>query len=427
MVRINAILSLATNIATIILGLITSMVLSKILGPTGRGELAASMLWPTILIWLSSFGLISSTLYFTASLQYSSRDIYYNASLLAFFQGGLAFLCGYLALPWLLSNQELRVIEASQIYMVVIPVSLLTQYGLSVLQGNMKLITLNLARIIIPIGYLVGTLFLVTASAISVYNIILVHIFLNIITLIVVIATLCIENLGGLSQLNTELMKRMLRYGAQVHVGHVSGFANLNLDQVLMAAFLPSNQLGLYVVAVSTAGLGKVLSQAVQTVITPHIARQASQSAKLNILTSSFRIYWMVSMMVSLSIALILPMIIPVAFGKQFIDSIFPAEILLFGTFLLGAKEVLVSGAQALGDPWLGSQAQLVALIVTIVALSLLLPSLGIVGAAIASAVAYMTQLIVVVVGLQRKQSLKAVTLFYLSRYDFQVAFSKLR
>ena len=95
-----------------------------------------------------------------------------------------------------------------------------------------------------------------------------------------------------------------------------------------------------------------------------------------------------------------------------------PAEVLLLGVLFIGAKEVLAGAAQALGDPWSGSQAHLWALGVTVILLYLLLPSWGIMGAAAATTTAYATQLVIVTYRLRRLHGISPADLFRIGPDD---------
>src|SRR5262249_50633563 len=75
-------------------------------------------------------------------------------------------------------------------------------------------------------------------------------------------------------------------------------------------------------------------------------------------------------------------------------------------------------GAQALGNPWLGSKANLIAMFVTAALLYLLLLPLGIMGAAIATTVAYGTQLAVVAFGLRQTHGISLMGLFRFKTTD---------
>ena len=404
--------TLITTFALTGLNLVNSILLSRWLGPNGRGEIAAAMLWPTLMVYLSSMGLIAAIMYFTALPESRPRQILANAMWLAPTQGAVAILAGFFTLPWLLHSQTAAVIAASRIYLLVIPLSLLVQYGISILQGQMRIITFNWLRIILPAGYLTGTVVLMLAGRLTLLNIIILHLLLNVVVLIATFISLSRAGLHLRFGIDGSLANKMLKYGAKVQVGGITGMVNASLDQVLMAALLPPDRLGLYVVAVSAAGLAQVFSQAVQMVLTPSITQKESLAERTAVLQGAFRRYWSLSFLVTLGIAAMLPLAIPLVFGANFKEAIWPAEVLLLGIFFIGAKEVLGGGAQALGDPWLGSKAQGVSLVVTVTLLYLLLPPLGIMGAAIATAAAYWTQLVVVAYGLRQKHGISLRSLF---------------
>ena len=415
--------TLITNCVLAGLGLVNSILLSRWLGPDGRGEVAAAMLWPTLLVYLSSLGLITAILYFAARPDSQPQAIFANALWLGLAQGAAAIIIGFACLPWLLHSQSATVVGISRFYLPVIPLSLITQYGVSLLQGRMQIAVFNWLRLILPAGYLIGTISLMLAGGLVLLNIILLHLLLNVLVLIVTLGALWRSGIRVRFGVDGGLVGQMLKYGAKVHVGSVTGLANLSLDQVLMAAMLPPNYLGLYVVAVSAAGVAQSFSQAVQMVLTPGITQKESVAERTAMLQGVFRRYWLLSLMVTLVIAALLPIAIPLVFGANFREAVQPAEVLMLGSFFLGAKDVLAGGAQALGNPWLGSKAQVVALAVTVTLLYLLLPRLGIMGAAIASAAAYGTQLAVVAYGLRQSHGIALRGLFRFKAADLLATF----
>ncbi|HMG73500.1 MAG TPA: oligosaccharide flippase family protein [Pyrinomonadaceae bacterium] len=415
--------TLIVNCGINALGLFNSILLSHWLGPVGRGEIAAAMLWPMLLAYLFSAGIISSTAYFSAARGPKVQSIFSNAMALAMIQSAVALVVGYVALPYLLGSQSANVVSVARLYLLVIPITLSTQYGTSILQGRMHMSAFNWLRTIIPLGYLAGTIALAMAGKLILLNIVILHLSLTAATWLGAMAALLRFGIRPSFQPETGLGKEMLRYGAKVQVGNVSGFANQSLDQVLMAAWLPPAYLGLYVVAVSSASISQVFSQAVQTVSTPSITQRQTNSERAAVLQGVFRRYWLLSLLGSLAISAVLPIAIPIVFGIRFTPAIWPAEVLLLGTLLGGARAVLAGGAQALGDPWLGSKAHLGALVVTVLLLYLLLPMMGIIGAAIATASACGMELLIVVAGLRSSHSIPAMNLFRPRAGDLSSAF----
>ena len=422
MLRSLILRTLIVNCGINALGLVNSILLSHWLGPVGRGEIAAAMLWPGLLIYLSSMGLIVSSMYFSSVPDAKPRVVLNNAILMGLFLSGIALPLAFIALPILLKSQSAYVISASRAYLIVIPLSLITQFGMGVLQGRLRLVELNWLRVIIPTGYLVGTIVLMAMGRLTLIHILVLHVGLSVAALVSTLAVLIRAGIRPGVQTDAGLAKQMLSYGAKVHVGQVSGLANVNLDQVLMAAWLPPAYLGLYVVAVSSAGLSQMLSQAVQTVTMPGIAREPSDTERGTILQSVFRRYWLLSLGIMLAMAVTLPLLIPIIFGRAFSPAIWPAEVLLLASCFKGAEQVLGGGAGASGNPWLGSKASLVALVVTVGLLYALLRRIGIMGAAIATAAAYLAELTVVIYGLRRTHSISPGSLFRFNFKDLQLA-----
>jgi O-antigen/teichoic acid export membrane protein len=411
-----------TSLIIIALGFINSILLSRWLGPAGRGEIAAAMLWPTMLMYLSSFGLFSATMYFVAQPESRPQAIFANNLVLAGLQSVVAIAIGYTALPWLLHSQSETVIRAARWFLLVIPLSLISQYGVSLLQGQMRMTAFNVLRIIMPVGYLLGTVWLKAINELTLSSIIFLLLALNGIGTLGTLTALWRVGIRPRLRIDRALTLAMGKYGTKVQAGMVTGIANQNLDQMVMAAMLPPVDLGLYVAAVSAASLTQIFSQAVQTVSTPGIMQKESLADRIVVLQRIFQRYWLLSGLIVLALGAVLPVTIPLVFGAAFKGAIVPAEILLLAMFLIGAKDVLAGGASAMGDPWLSSKAQIWAVGVTVVLLYLLLPPLGIWGAAIASAAAYGTQLIVVVHGLYRTHGISPAKLFRIRFADLRAS-----
>ena len=100
----------------------------------------------------------------------------------------------------------------------------------------------------------------------------------------------------------------------------------------------------------------------------------------------------------------IVPLAIPILYGDEFRAAIAPALVLLLATLVMGAKDVLGFGAQGLGRPWLASRAEIAGTVISGGMLAILLPTLGINGAAVAMLVSAGVQLLVLRHGLARYQ-----------------------
>src|SRR5206468_3161522 len=119
--------------------------------------------------------------YFAAQPESKPGAIFANGLCLGLMQGAVAIIGGFIALPWLLRSQAGSVVGAGRIFLLVIPISLITQYGIGILQGQMRIVAFNWLRVILPAGYLLGTVVLIASGRLALLNIVFLHLLLNVI------------------------------------------------------------------------------------------------------------------------------------------------------------------------------------------------------------------------------------------------------
>ena len=73
--RAIAVETLVVNAVNLAFGLGSAVLLSRVLGLTGRGELDAAMLWPVLLAFFGNTGIIRATLYFAATGGYQQEHL----------------------------------------------------------------------------------------------------------------------------------------------------------------------------------------------------------------------------------------------------------------------------------------------------------------------------------------------------------------
>ncbi|MBM4268629.1 MAG: hypothetical protein FJ144_18790 [Deltaproteobacteria bacterium] len=400
--RAVALETLVVNAVNLAFGLGSAVLLSRVLGLTGRGELDAAMLWPVLLAFFGNTGVIRATLYFAAGAAARPGAVLGNALALAALQSAVLLVVGFVALPWTLQSQSSEVIELARLYLAVIPLSLCSQNALSTIQARLHLRAFNVLRTVTPAGYFAGCALLSLSGTLDVRAAIWMQLALNALSVVSTLAYVRFAGIASRLELDRPLAGSMLSYGFRVQAGEVSSGLNLRLDQAVMAAWLPPAQLGVYVAAVAAASPAQILATAVRMVTVPLIAR-APASDQARLVEAAVRRYAVASLAFALLLALALPALVPLVFGSEFSPAVPVAEVLLLGTVLMGAKDVLAGGAQAVGRPWLASRCELVALVVTAAGLAALLPLFGVMGAAIASVLAYGTALGLLVIGSVRE------------------------
>ena len=165
--------------------------------------------------------------------------------------------------------------------------------------------------------------------------------------------------------------------------GTLAQLANYRFDQVVIAAFLSTRQLGLYGFAVSASEVGALPGTAMANIIlrrTSHDRGYRPADAVRRLAGIAFLLALPLIPAVVLLITLALP---------EYQGSLVPFLVLSLGAGAVGSSRVLAGWLTARGFAWEGSRAALVALVVSVCGSLLLIPFFGIIGASVAATAAY--------------------------------------
>ncbi len=262
-------------------GLANSILLSWWLEPDGRGQVAAVLLWPYLLPYLGITGLLEALVFFGATSESNLADYFGNAVALGTLLSALLAMTGYFSMPLLLGGQPEQVVQTARWLMLGTPLIAWGELLSCLLRSHLILGAYNFQRLVTPVGYVLGSITLQGANALTVHNIAIMHLGLMALRIgVVVWMSKRSHSLVSL-KLTPATVAPFLRYGAKTHVGAVSEYANSRSDQLLIAGLLPPAQLGLYVVASSSAQLVLILSQALRISLLPKIAMERTQLKKI--------------------------------------------------------------------------------------------------------------------------------------------------
>jgi O-antigen/teichoic acid export membrane protein len=184
--------------------------------------------------------------------------------------------------------------------------------------------------------------------------------------------------------------RRIASYGMRAQLGGVIFLLNLRLDFILISVLTGPAVLGIYAVASKFAELVKVPGMALTYVLYPRYAKEGTETAT----ATARRLLPRAALAMGagvIPLALAAGLIIPVAYGSAFEPAVVPAQLILLGLCLEGVSGVTTGYLYGVGRPGLNSWAMAAGLAVTVGLDLILIPAHGAVGAAIASAAAYMT------------------------------------
>jgi O-antigen/teichoic acid export membrane protein len=414
------------NVILAFLALASGGLAARLLGVTGRGELAAIQLWPTFLAGFSMLGLSDAMVYFTA--KYTDHAGNYLISAIIFtLLISLPFMgLGYILIPILLASQAPDVVAASRIYLLMIPLFSLLNLPFQALRGLNDMLTWNWIRLIQPFGW-VCILILLSLTGRKLAQEAAFGYIILVCLLILPTMIIILKRLPGPYRFERNLWPPMLRFGIPSVMASIPSILNLRLDQVLMAAFMAPEVLGLYVVAVAWASAVSPVINAIDIIIFPRVASQVIPADRMRILMLGIHLAVLVGLPVIVILGIITPYILPMIFGDNFRQAVPAALILLVAGVISNINSVMEDGARGLGKPSIALAGETVGLIATILALAIFLRPFGILGASVSSLLGYSGTMIALLIQISRIDGLHFWTILLPERSDLRWSMMRLR
>jgi O-antigen/teichoic acid export membrane protein len=422
----NLLRTFAANIGILGLTVATGTINARLLGPTGRGELAAIQTVPSVLGMIALLGLPSAVGYFTARRPAEARSFTVTAAAICLVAAAFAMAVGYLLMPWALHSQPAVVIRDARFYLVFIALQGIVQLPFMALQGLGKFGIWNVLRLAPNVAALAAVLVaygtgVVTSGRFS-------RAFLGAFSLIIPLLYVALwVNTRGQEPARFRHARDLLRYGLPSALMIPAGLLNLQLDQLMMAAWLPSKLLGLYAVSVSWSGLMSPAFSALGSMIFPALAATSDPEAQRAMVARTLRLAVLVVILLGIGLATVTPILLPLFFGRSFAPAVPTALMLVAAGMALNLNNLCGEVLRGLGVPRWPLYSQLAALPVTVTLLVLLLPRWTIFGAAVSSLAAYLVALAVCIAGLGRTCRLTARELLLPTRADPMVLWAVAR
>jgi O-antigen/teichoic acid export membrane protein len=369
-------LALGASAAIALSLMVTSILITRTLGVTGRGEVAAAVLIPTVVSYVGQMGIPTAVAYWI-NTDPSNRDaIIGTGRCLALMISGIL-----LTLSWVLINVaplDDRVRGPALLFSLYIPFNLLPPVDSAVLQADMRSRALNVVRLVNAIVYLALVAAFVLLGWASTYTMIIAQLVAVVVWLIVASR---LANTSRMLSFDQSQSRRLLAYGARAHLGTVQPVDTLRLDQIILGLFLSTHALGTYVVAMTFVTANRMVGTSIGMVAFPFASRSHYSSHRRSRL---YRIVAVAALVAGAAAAM------QVIFGRQLLQVLFDLDseeayavlvILVGGSVIMVVRQVLGDILRGLGYPLLPAISEAV-LFVTLAISAYGFWSLGTIGVA---------------------------------------------
>jgi O-antigen/teichoic acid export membrane protein len=378
----NMLTSFVGNLFPPMVSLVSGPIMAHALGVEGRGEVAAATAPMTLVVTAVTFGIPEALTYTVARNPGLVRSAMRRGLLLLSTVGFFAMVAVFFSRGWLSGGNDAVAKLSTIACLIIIPALCLSVVrGIAAAHNSWGLIaterilaSTTRLMVIIPLAFL-GLVTPLTAT--------------------LIIATMPV--VGALSYLrlprsfepeveDTEGVassRRLLSYGLRIWIGSISGILLSRVDQTLMTPLANTYELGLYVVAVNVSELLLIINSSVRDVSFASDAREAVDER----LAAAARISSTVCILAALALGFTMVWWLPLLFGEAFRPAVPVAAVALAAVALGTPGSIGGSGLGARGRPGLRSMSLVVACLVNVVMLIFLLPTMGAMGAAIATLV----------------------------------------
>ncbi|HEY1775371.1 MAG TPA: oligosaccharide flippase family protein [Solirubrobacteraceae bacterium] len=368
------------NLLIVASAFVTSPILARALGPSGRGEVAAVFAVLGVAPWVSELG-ITAFLAREHARRVHPLGVLIGSTAPIALAASLVGVAVAVPLAHLLGRGRPLVVEFIEIGLSLLPLSASVQLLSGVIVGEARWNLLMLARFLSVCGIAFVIVVLSLLGALTVESVAITY---------VVGGTLAnapfIAGLRGSRpwRFAPKVARDGLRFGLRSWLSTVAGTGNAYLDQVLMAGLVGSRQLGLYALAVTLAGASGSLIGATSSAMFPRVAAGDAQLA-----ARACRVTLALVAVLGITLAVASPWVLPFVFGHAFDDAV-PMLVILLGASVFSVPAQLLGAALvAAGNPSPTAAAQLAGLVVTVPALLIVLPIAGGIGASWVSLGAY--------------------------------------
>ena len=403
----GAALSVIADIGPLVAAGVLSIVLARVIGPSGNGEFAVLLTLASFAVLVFSLGLSTGLTYEVSRGWSASRafvESYRLAAVLGVLGAGAGFGFYLLTRHSIFDSVELPL---AVVALAAVPAFMASQFASSILlgrdryEGYMALqLTTSAVMLFAAAGLaiafeLAGAVAGLAASAV----------------ITAAAGALLLRGRDAPAEQSADAgrLREAFRFGLLAWGGNILQQVNYRLDVLILAAYAAASDVGVYSVALTLTGIAWVLPHGLQMVIFPRTASldAAAGAGELSPEESDFA----AARGVRHSVLLLVPaglivaallVLVPLVYGSKFDETVGLGFVLLPGVLALGVGKVLGSVVAGRGAPRYNLYTAAVVAAITLVLYFTLIPAYGEWGAAAASSISYFATAVISAVFFRR-------------------------
>ena len=414
---LSDVLSIGISKALIIIfGLVTTIIIARVLGPEKNGVIAALLVYPSLFMSVGSLGIRQSTTYFLGKGIFSEDEIKKAITQIWFFTTVFSVVVCFVLMHYFSkSGENLWLVLLA---LMPIPFKLFNTYNSGIFLGKNEISSFNKINWIPTALILLVTAVLVLWLSFGISGYLIAMIAgPTFISLVLLFKNKFIKAFS--LNFNWVIIKRMLSLGLIYALALLVINLNYRIDVVLLDKLSTAFETGVYSKGVSITEYLWQIPMLLSTVVFARSAISKNDKAFSLKVAQLLRLSILIIGFGALVLFLLSKQIIVLMYGNAFINSALVLSLLLPGIVLLTIFKVVNMDLSGKGKPWVSLKAMLPALVINVVLNFILIPQHGASGAAIASTISYTIAAILFIHFYSKEVGISIASLLSYKRSDF--------
>ncbi len=394
-----------TRMLTMVLGLVTGIITARMLGPENRGIFSLVALFPATLVTLTKFGQSQATVYF---IRREKEDVSAVASNVFVFGTVVGLILVALVMTFADSVRSTILkgvpMWSLVVVMPMIPILLVESYLYGALQATDRFRVFNMRILAESLLTLSGMAVFVALLDFGLYGALGVVISIRIVMLLWLVATLHSDTPIRF-RFDPALFRRMIRYGLKSHIQIIASHFHFKAGVYLVAYYMDPTRVAFYSIGARLAEQMMYLPQSLGLALFPRLA--GSSEERIHRMTAAAcRQTLLISVVAAAVLTTLGPLAIRSWYGAEYAPAGVPLRYISWGIVMMSMYVLLSRDFTARDRQLVNIGAAYVALIGNVVLNVLLVPRMGIEGAAIGTTASYSIAAAILYVAFVRESGL---------------------
>ena len=342
----------ASDGAGVLLGMVSSIVTARVLGPAGKGTLSALTFVTLLVMQCCTLGLGDAAVVRIGQAKASAQQALSSsvaavtlASLL-----GAAVVLGYALVQ--LPTDEPGIWAAVAAGCLTVVVAAVGQVLVFVVYARQRIVAVSVLAICMSTTAVIGVVVLCVLIDLEVFGAMLAGLVTAVLGFVVAATMLLRERLWRRPRIDLSYLRPALSFGVRTQLANVLAYSSARFDLLLVYALASQQETGLYSVALTLGTITGFVAIALSFASFPPMAGMSDREA-IDLTATMVRVALVLGVGLAAILSAVLPTLLAVLLGSAYEDALVPGIVLLVANVLWGVQWLLSRALAARGDPQL--------------------------------------------------------------------------